>query len=102
MKTSSGRSNEGLAAARRMQTLFKASAALGAALTMAFFAFGITTASAQIGVAAPGHAPQARAQGPVPGQYIVVFDKDVQMPVRSPILWHASMVSASNSRTNSR
>ena len=78
MKTSSGRRNEGLAVARRVQTLFKASAALGVALTMAFFAFDMTTASAQVGVAAPGHAPQARAQGPVPGQYIVVFGKDVQ------------------------
>ena len=78
MKTSSGRRNEGLAAARRVQTLFKAFAALGVALTMALFAFDMTTASAQVGVAAPGHAPQARAQGPVPGQYIVVFGKDVQ------------------------
>ncbi len=78
MKASSRCKEEVLATGRFANGIFKAIATIGVSLTFAFFTFGVGTASAEIGVAAPGHAPEARAQGLVPGQYIVVFHKDVR------------------------
>ena len=78
MSTSSGRKDEVLATGQFAKAVFKALATIGVSLTFAFFTFGAGTASAEIGVAAPGHAPEARAQGLVPGQYIVVFRDDVR------------------------
>ena len=78
MTVSSGRKDEVLATGQFAKGIFKALATIGVSLTFAFFTFGAGTASAEIGVAAPGHAPEARAQGLVPGQYIVVFRDDVR------------------------
>ncbi len=78
MSTSSGRKNEALATGQLAKGIFKTVATIGVSLTFAFCTFCVGTASAEIGVAVPGHAPEARAQGLVPGQYIVVFHKDVR------------------------
>ena len=51
--------------------------ALLALVGLAMAALMATPAAAEIGIAGPGHAPEARAHGLVPGQYIVVFQKDV-------------------------
>ena len=78
MSSSSGRKNEVLATGRFAKGISKALATIGVSLTFAFFTFGVGAASAEIAVATPGHAPEARAQGLVPGQYVVVFHKDVR------------------------
>ncbi len=74
----SGRKDEVLATGQFAKGIFKALATIGVSLTFAFFTFGAGTASAEIGIAGPGHEPEARAQGLVSGQYIVVFHKDVR------------------------
>ena len=78
MSTSAGRKDEVLATGPFAKGIFKAVATIGVSLTLAMFTFGVGTASAQVAVAVPDRGPEARVQGLVPDQYIVVFNNDVR------------------------